>query len=257
MNTEFRTPVAPLPRKGLISHTTPLLMLGSCFASNIGAKLQRDMFDVIVNPFGTLYNPASIAAACGCIATGGHFTEGDIVEREGRLHSWHCHSSLSSETLDREEYLSTLNHLIDKLHADMRDVSAAILTFGTRHVYRLKSNGMVVANCHKLPAAEFEEADMDVEQCTGYMEKAVAALRSINPDMKIVLTVSPVRYVGEGLHNSTLSKSTLLIACESVSGRYDGIIYFPSYEIMMDDLRDYRFYAADMKHPSDVAVDYI
>ena len=257
MNTEFRTPVAPLTRKGLISHATPLLLLGSCFASNIGARLQRDMFDVTVNPFGTLYNPASIAAACGRIAAGTHFTEDDIVEGNGCLHSWHCHSSLSAKTHDRGEYLSTLNRLVDRMQADMCNVGVAILTFGTRHVYRLNSNGMVVANCHKFPAAEFDELDMDVEQCTGCIEKAIAALRSINPDMRIVLTVSPVRYVGEGLHNSALSKSTLLIACDSVCTRYEGVIYFPSYEIMMDDLRDYRFYASDMKHPSDVAVDYI
>ena len=114
-----------------------------------------------------------------------------------------------------------------------------------------------MANCHKFPAATFEEEDLDVERCTAMISTAAMQLRQLNPGMRVILTVSPVRYVGEGLHNSTLSKSTLLLACDAVVKSHKDIIYFPSYEILMDDLRDYRFYAADMKHPSEVAIDYI
>lgn len=241
----------------MISHATPLLMLGSCFATNIGERLRRDLLDVCVNPFGTLYNPASIAYACRRIATGKHFTEEDITERDGWLHSWHCHSSHSSRNLDREAYLAALNGKIERFHSKFRNVRTAILTFGTRHVYSLKANGMVVANCHKFPAADFVGKDLTVEECATLITDAIESLRGLNTEMKIVLTVSPVRYVGEGLHKSTLSKSVLLLACEEIERKMNDVIYFPSYEIMMDDLRDYRFYAADMKHPSDVAVDYI
>ncbi|MDE6264789.1 MAG: GSCFA domain-containing protein [Paramuribaculum sp.] len=254
---EFRTPVAPLCYAGSISHTTPLLMLGSCFAANIGAKLEKDFFDVIVNPFGTLYNPASIAAACERIATGRRFTENDIVERDGLLHSWDCHSSLSSSSPDQELFIGTLNRMLYDLRVKIASVSTVILTFGTRHIFRLKESGKVVANCHKFPAATFEEEDLDVERCTAMISIAAKQLRQLNPEMRVILTVSPVRYVGEGLHNSTLSKSTLLLACDAVVKSHEDIIYFPSYEILMDDLRDYRFYAADMKHPSEVAADYI
>ncbi len=254
---EFRTPVAPLCYVGTLSHTTPLLLLGSCFAANIGAKLEKDFFDVTLNPFGTLYNPASIDAACERIAEGRLFTEDDITERDGLLHSWDCHSSLSSSLSDRKSFLGTLNGMLSDLRKKIALVDTAILTFGTRHVFRLKESRRVVANCHKFPAATFIEEDLDVEQCTAMISSAIGHLRQMNPNMRVILTVSPVRYVGEGLHNSTLSKSTLLLACDAVCNSCNKTIYFPSYEILMDDLRDYRFYATDMKHPSEVAVDYI
>ncbi|MBD5242283.1 MAG: GSCFA domain-containing protein [Barnesiella sp.] len=255
--TEFRTPVSPLSHKGLISHSTPMLLLGSCFASNIGARLQRDMFDVCVNPFGTLYNPASISVACARLASGSEFTTDDIAERDGRLHSWHCHSSLSSDNVDVQAYLNKLNAHIAATRESIKYVETAALTLGTRRIYRLKNSDMIVANCHKFPADDFIVENLDVAKSFECIVKAVAALRTINPGMKIILTVSPVRYVGEGLHNSAVSKAVLMLACESACNTLRDVIYFPAYEIMMDDLRDYRFYASDMKHPSDVAVDYI
>ena len=255
--TEFRTPVSPLSHKGLISHSTPMLLLGSCFASNIGARLQRDMFDVCVNPFGTLYNPASISVACARLASGSEFTTDDIAERDGRLHSWHCHSSLSSDNVDVQAYLNNLNTHIAATRESIKNVETAVLTLGTRRIYRLKNSDMIVANCHKFPADDFIVENLDVAKSFECIVKAVAALRTINPGMKIILTVSPVRYVGEGLHNSTVSKAVLMLACESACNTLRDVIYFPAYEIMMDDLRDYRFYAEDMRHPSAVAVDYI
>lgn len=256
MKQRFRTPVTPLALKGTVSHTTPLLMLGSCFAANIGARLQRELFDVCVNPFGTLYNPASIDAAVQRLVSGAPFTDNDITERNGICHCWHCHSSLSS-SLGAETLLRELNSKLEAAAKFAVRSQVAVLTFGFNKVYRLSSNGMIVANCHKFPASTFVEENLGLDTCTEYISSTVGALRRLNPDMKIILTVSPVRYTGYGLHASAVGKATLLLACDSIARSGEGIIYFPSYEALNDDLRDYRFYAADMKHPSDVAVDYI
>lgn len=256
MKQRFRTPVTPLALKGTVSHTTPLLMLGSCFAANIGARLQRELFDVCVNPFGTLYNPASIDEAVRRLVSGTPFTDNDITERDGICHCWHCHSSLSS-SLGAEALLRELNSKLEAASAFAARTQVAILTFGFNRVYRLDNNGMIVANCHKFPSSIFLEENLGSISCMQYINFTVDALRRLNPDMKIILTVSPVRYTGYGLHASAVGKATLLLACESVAQSREGIIYFPSYEALNDDLRDYRFYAADMKHPSEVAVDYI
>ncbi len=257
MTVNFRTLVSPLDFRGMINHSTPMLSLGSCFAANIGSRLEKELFDVEVNPLGTLYNPASIYTVIYKIATEAMFVApGDIVERDGMRHCWLCHSSLSSPEPE-QVYVERLNDMAAVLRRKIANVQVAVLTFGTRHVYRLKSDNSIVANCHKMPASFFAESDLSLHDCESYICRTVEALRSLNPAMKIILTVSPVRYVGEGLHRSTLGKATLLLACEAVTRAFSDVIYFPSYEIMMDDLRDYRFYAADMKHPSEVAVDYI
>ncbi|MDE5687870.1 MAG: GSCFA domain-containing protein [Paramuribaculum sp.] len=256
MKQRFRTPVTPLALKGTVSHTTPLLMLGSCFAANIGARLQRELFDVCVNPFGTLYNPASIDEAVRRLVSGAPFTDNDITVRDGICHCWHCHSSLSSST-GAEALLQSLNTKLEAATAFAARTQVAVLTFGFNRVYRLSSNGMIVANCHKFPASTFIEDNLGLDACIQYISSTVDALRRLNSGMKIILTVSPVRYTGYGLHASAIGKATLLLACESVAQSREGIIYFPSYEALNDDLRDYRFYAADMKHPSEVAVDYI
>lgn len=257
MSDRFRTPVAPLLHQGMLSHTTPMLMLGSCFAANIGRRLERELFDVTVNPLGTLYNPASIATVVERLAGEAEFAKDeDIAEREGITHCWLCHSSMS-DTAPRHEYLERLNAKARELRGKLAEIDTTVLTFGTRNVFALAESGYIVANCHKFPAATFNQRQLSLEECHSYMARTAAALRSINPTMKIILTVSPVRYVGEGLHNSTLSKAILLLACDWLSRETDNTIYFPSYEIMMDDLRDYRFYAADMLHPSPVAVAYI
>lgn len=187
-----------------------MLFVGSCFADSIGALFHEEGFPVTVNPYGTMYNPASI------------------------LH-----------TIDR---LSTENY------------QTVFLTLGTNHVYRLKETGEIVDNCEKRPAALFQEEELSVDACADYLMQAIALLRQTNPDVRIVLTVSPIRYRKYGYHGSQLSKSTLLLAIEklfTVDEKQTTINYFPAYEIVNDELRDYRFYASDMLHPSQQAVDYI
>ena len=193
-----------------------MLFVGSCFADNIGARFREEGFPVTVNPYGTMYNPASIL----------HTIEKWKAE-DGRR---------------RENRPDT-----------------AFLTLGTNHVYRLKETGEIVDNCEKRPAALFQEEEFSVDACADYLIQAIYLLRQVNPDIRIVLTVSPIRYRKYGYHGSQLSKATLLLAVKKLFTIHSSLFttYFPAYEIVNDELRDYRFYASDMLHPSQQAVDYI
>ena len=214
---EFRT-IVDIPDPGFrIAPCEELLFVGSCFATEIGHRFQEEGFPVVVNPFGTMYNPASI------------------------LHS-----------LERIMY-SPSSFLLPP-----SSIKTVFLTLGTNHVYRLKSTGEIVDNCEKRPAALFQEEELSVDTCTDYLMQAVTLLRQVNPDIRIVLTVSPIRYRKYGYHASQLSKATLLLAVEKIRVNLcQSVAYFPAYEIVNDELRDYRFYKPDMLHPSDQAVEYI
>ena len=215
---DFRT-IVEIPKPEFeISPCEETLFVGSCFADAIGQRFRVEGFPVTINPFGTMYNPVSI------------------------LH-----------TLQRL-YTSASTSLVK---SDSVAVPALVfLTLGTNHVYRLKSTGEIVDNCQKRPATLFQEEELTVDQCADYLRQSIVLLRQVNPDVHIVLTVSPIRYRKYGYHASQLSKATLLLAINTIVS--DSLAtYFPSYEILMDELRDYRFYASDMLHPSEQAVDYI
>ena len=254
---KFRTEIQPLNHRGLIDHSTPIMLLGSCFTTEVGERMQRDLFYVSINPFGTLYNPESIAAAISRIAERRLFQSDDIFEHSGSFHTFHSHSSLS-----RESVSATLSHHNDTLlsaYDFLKQSRFLIITLGTAWVFRLKSTGSVVANCHKLPANMFLRSRLSVDEATTSLSTAIDTARSVNPDIRIIITVSPIRHAADGLHGNQISKSTLLLAAEQTADHYgcDHVIYFPSYEALIDDLRDYRFYAADMRHPSETAVDYV
>lgn len=253
---EFRTPVLPLRHEGLVVHDRPVIMLGSCFSDNIGRCLRDALFDVNVNPYGTLYNPASIASALGEIISCRSYGRGDLFMYEGRYHSFSHHSAFSGVSSD--SVLSGINSSICLAHEMLQSATVLCVTFGTAYVYRLADSGQVVSNCHKLPPSRFCRQAMAVDEIIGIWQPLVDRLLDFNPGIKIVFTVSPIRHLADGAHGNQLSKSTLLLAVDKlVSMNQDEAIYFPAYEIMMDDLRDYRFYAGDMTHPSDVAVAYI
>ena len=228
---EFRTQVAIQEPPFRIEPCEEILFVGSCFADAIGQRFREEAFPVTVNPYGVMYNPASIL----------HTVEKWKVERE----KWKEHTP-----------------------------NMAFLTLGTNHVYRLKETGEIVDNCEKRPAALFQEELLSVDQCADYLRQAIDLLHSVNPDIHVVLTVSPIRYRKYGYHESQLSKATLLLAIEQLvattpaGSLTDGqsvalripagfVTYFPAYELILDELRDYRFYAADMLHPSAQAVEYI
>lgn len=254
---KFVTEVCDLPhREGLINHRQPIVMLGSCFTDNIGRQLRRRLFDVVINPFGTLYNPDSILDAVSRIVNREYVTDNDIFESNGIFHSWAHHSSFSARTAG--ELIEKANRQIDFAHEKLRHASALIVTLGTAYAYRLKADGRTVANCHKQPAAMF-----DRYMCRFSNIKLLRdSICRINRNIRVIATVSPIRHLAEGAHDNALSKARLLTAIDDDLRGNDtfGVrdaTYFPAFEIMLDELRDYRFYAPDLVHPSQQAIDYI
>ena len=245
----FRTEVHIPKSTWTITHRDRLMLLGSCFADNIGEKFSVAGFDSTVNPFGTLYNPASIAVVLTRLLDEQAFTSDEMVSfgAEG-WGSWLSHSLLSRPT--QEEALRQHNRLFEDAATHLRQTSVLIITFGTAWVYRQDSQ--VVANCHHEPASRFVRERLTVDEIVGLWRPLLERLHVLNPDLRVLFTVSPIRHFRDGVHENQLSKSTLLLAIEAL-----GESYFPSYELMLDELRDYRFYAEDMCHPSPVAVDYL
>lgn len=252
---EFRTKVEwPVPVLTL-SPQSKVTLIGSCFAVNVGQRMQAAMMDVHVNPFGVLYNPLSIAAVCKVMLDGGILPENRFFESNGMWHCWLNDSSFSDVT--KEGCMEHLKQIcMDELER-LRTTDVLFITLGTNHCYKLKENNLVVGNCHKQPSVLFEEKILTVEEITDEMQVMLHHLWTVNPALNVVWTVSPYRYQKYGLHESQLGKAVLLLAVDQLC-RLDGrCSYFPAYEIVLDELRDYRFYNEDMLHPSAVAVSYI
>ena len=258
MENIFRTPVK-VKRSDIINidHNSAILTLGSCFSTEIGTKLRKSLFNTCINPFGALYNPVSIANAINIIEQKKIYSQQDLCkDGDGLWHSFDHHSDFS--TTVAEDTIDLINSNIKKAYdfISLRE-SVLILTLGSSRGFMRLETGKIVANCHKYPSKDFEIIDFQILEITEILQKAIEKLKSINPEIKIIFTVSPVRHKAYGLHADKLSKATLLIAVESIISTTENCDYFPSYEILMDDLRDYRFYDTDMIHPSDLAVEYI
>ena len=255
---EFRTEIKPLPGvRGIIRHGEPIVMLGSCFTDNIGKCMVEELFDADVNPFGPIYNPLSLLRAIETLVNHTTLTPDELIEHEQRFHSYLFHSRYSSSS-SAEDVCARMNDRIESAAETLRKCKVLILTLGTTKTYRLKKTGEVVANCHKQPASTFDTVNLSLNGVTTALEELYALFRSVNKDARIIITVSPLRYLGDGAYAGQIAKATLLLGIEAlIAAHSEDVGYFPSYEIMMDDLRDYRFYAEDMRHPSDVAVRYI
>lgn len=237
-----------------IGHADGIMTLGSCFAEDVAERLQRSMLSVCINPFGTLYNPASIAAALERLTAERPYAADELVAYDGLWHSLDHHSRFSS--VDPNKALSRINEAYLDGCQRLKTVRHLIVTFGTAYVF--EQEGRVVANCHKMPAAQFTRRRLSADGIAALWMPLVDKLKSHNPALDITFTVSPVRHLADGAHGNQLSKATLLLAVEQIMAAHPGVChYFPSYEIVLDELRDYRFFAADMAHPSDVAVDYV
>lgn len=231
----------------------PVCVLGSCFADAIGAQLADAGFSVLHNPFGTLYNPASVAAAAERLDSAAPFTPEDCVEMgagAGRTGSFSHHSSFARPTA--EAFLADANRSLAAAAAAWRECRRVIVTLGTAWVWRaLERPGRpVVANCLKRPAREFAHERLSVGDCAAYLQCLAAA----HPEKRFLFTVSPIRHLGGGAHDNTLSKATLQLAVAQTLAAQDNTAYFPAFEIVLDELRDYRFYADDLVHPSALAV---
>ena len=238
------------------SYEDTVLMLGSCFAENIGSKLADIYFPIDVNPFGTLYNPASIAKAMRMLINEVQLNGEDLFVHEDTYHSFTHHSRFSGDTVDKSLY--NINSRLSLSSSKLKTADKLIITFGTSWVYRLKSSGEVVANCHKLPDKMFIRERMSVSEIVEDWKSLLSQLWEENSSLKVLFTVSPVRHWKDGANGNQLSKATLLLAIEELRTLFpEQTDYFPAYELLMDELRDYRFYADDMLHPSDLAVNYI
>jgi len=251
----FRTPVKIPPAGDRIGYRTPVLMLGSCFTLNIGRLMQDYKFPVCVNPFGVLYNPVSILSGLDLLLNPRLFTPGDLIHHQGLWHSFFHHSSFSSPI--RDKCLETINLEMEQAAFFLKQARFLFISWGTARVYRYKKTGLIVSNCHKLPHHEFDHFLLTPEEIATAWNEKLAALKNRFPDLTVVFTVSPVRHWKDGAHGNQVSKSALHWALHVMTQKNPGIHYFPSYEIMMDELRDYRFYEEDMLHLSNTAISYI
>lgn len=250
---EFRTPVEWHGESEEIKYSDHVLLMGSCFAENVGGLLLENKFSCDVNPFGILYNPLSIAKALRQILDGKVYTMDDLFESGGQWHSWMHHSSFSSA--DADECLNRVNSRLEKAASALPRTSWLIMTWGTAFVYEKDSE--IVGNCHKQPDRLFTRRLLDVDTICGEWNDTLREAKQRFPGLKVMLSVSPIRHLKDGLHGNQISKSVLLLAIDRLCRELDFCHYFPSYEIVMDELRDYRFYAEDMLHPSPLAVKYI
>lgn len=231
-----------------IGYEDRILLLGSCFSDEIGAQMKQRYLNVTCNPFGTLYNPLSIANAINFQLPITH-DQLPLVEYDGMWHSMAHHGSFSRAT--KEEACGAVKASVETMQKTLQEATVVIVTFGTAWVYEM--DGAIVGNCHKLPEKNFTRRRLTVDEI-------VAAWKPIlerYPDKHWLFTVSPIRHIKDGLHENQLSKATLLQVVEVISNQSSVVSYFPSYEIMLDELRDYRFYADDLVHPSSLAVQYI
>jgi hypothetical protein len=251
----FRTIVTPAKPEFIFSHRDRLVSIGSCFSENIGKKFDGYKFKININPFGQQYNPHSMAQAIERLIEPVPFTAGDLILHSEQYRSLAHHGSFSKGTV--EETLAGMNESLLKAAEDLKHATVLFLTFGTAHVFKWKETGRVISNCHKLPGNLFTQELMRPDEIASVLQTALDKLKLLNPKIKIVLTVSPVRYFAFGAYENTVSKSHLFTAIHTLQQSNPEFYYFPAYELIMDDLRDYRFFADDMLHPNQQAIDYV
>jgi hypothetical protein len=254
---DFFTPVEISSPPFKTNYLKKHVFVGSCFTENIGSKMENLKFITDINPFGILFNPSSIAQCIRRIISGEVFTENDLFNHRGLWHSYMHHGRFSNPLL--QEALSDINVRLVNSAGFLREADFLIVTFGTAWVYEFKSTGVAVSNCHKVPASYFKRYKMSVSDIVTEMRNTLEQLWEVNPGIKVIFTVSPVRHLKDGAIGNQLSKATLLLATDALVNGFgpEQCSYFPAYELMMDELRDYRFYADDLVHPSPMAIDFI
>jgi hypothetical protein len=252
---DLRTEIKVEPSEFKISHFSPVAFIGSCFATEIAAKMAEGKMTTLVNPFGTVYNPVSISNTLSVILEKKLFTEADLYKYKDRFLSLHHYTNFSSDV--PEKLLDRINSMTIASGEFLGKAEFLFITFGTARVYRLRETGMIVSNCHKMPGSFFSQELPGVDEIAYIWTALMDKLRSFNRNLKIIFTVSPVRHWKDGAHPNQVSKSVLFLVIEKLLSHPSAGGYFPAYEILMDDLRDYRYYDSDMLHPSPTAIDYI
>ncbi len=250
----FRT-IIPIQKELSINHRDPMMMFGSCFTEYMGRRLNDLLFPISCNPLGILFNPISILQTIQRIVSNKKVTQKDLFQQEGVWNSFDFHSQFAQ--LSAEDYIANINRQIEEAHQFAKSARYIFFTLGTSWVYEKNTDHKVVANCHKMPSNLFSRRRISCDECVEALSLMIQQIRSINKEAKVVFTVSPIRHWKDGAHGNQLSKATLLLAIDKLCETERNCHYFPSYELLMDELRDYRFYADDMLHPNDLAQAYI
>lgn len=252
---ELRTIVKAATSSRKIGYDTGVMLIGSCFATAIGMKMEEGKLPVMINPSGTLFNPVSVSDTLDIITGKKHFEIKDLHNHDGSWLSFYHYTEFSSE--DPEKVVQRINSTTDEANEFLKSAKFLFITFGTARVYRWKETGLIVSNCHKIPSACFMPELLAVEDIVTLWNRQLDNLSIRYPDLKVIFTISPVRHWKDGAHGNQISKSTLFLAVEELLRHPASPGYFPAYEIVMDDLRDYRYYSTDMIHLSETASDYI
>jgi hypothetical protein len=253
--SNFRT-IVPLPGYDFrIGYQNQVLSMGSCFAEHIGQRLGERHFPSLLNPFGILYNPLSIGQGLERLLRDAPFGPEEQFEHQGLWHTFWHHGAFSGP--EQEKALEDINRAYRAAQAFLAHADRLIITLGTAFVFVVRASGTIAANCHKLPSAAFDRRRLSIAEIVAALEPVLLELKSRQPALEVLLTVSPVRHIRDGFVENQRSKAALLLAAAELCSQHRFVHYFPAYEIMMDELRGYRFYASDMLHPSDEAVNYI
>lgn len=256
---QFRTQFPILKSNNPIDYNSRILSMGSCFAENMASKFDYFKFQNETNPFGIIFNPVSIEKLFSRVCSEDLFTEKDVFFYNERWHSFEVHSDLSNS--DRQELLESLNKAITETNKQIKEATHIIITLGTSWIYRNLESTEIAANCHKVSQKQFSKELLSVDVIKESIQNTINLIHALNPEINFIFTVSPVRHIKDGFVENQLSKSHLFTALHQVLKIYNSQFtihnYFPSYEIMMDELRDYRFYNEDMLHPNQIAIDYI
>ena len=252
----FTTKISIAKSNAPIDYSSRIVSLGSCFAENMGEKFDFFKFQNTTNPFGIIFNPISIETIIERAINQNYFTEDDLFFHNELWHCYEVHSDLSRE--NKEDFLLNLNQILKETNQQLTSATHIIITYGTSWVYKLKSSGTIVANCHKVPQNQFDKEILSVEEIEKCLQNNLDLIQKANPNCNVIFTISPVRHLKDGFVENQRSKAHLITAVQKIINYPLSIIhYFPSFEIQMDELRDYRFYAQDMLHPNSVAIDYI
>lgn len=256
---QFRTQIPISKSNNPIDYNSKVLSVGSCFAENMADKFDYFKFQNVINPFGIIFNPVSIEKLFRRVCELDFYQEKDVFFHNERWHSYEVHSDLSNS--DRQELLETLNKAITETNKKLKEATHIIITYGTSWIYKNLEREEIVANCHKVPQKQFSKELLSAEVIQKSIQNTIDLIQTLNPDINFIFTVSPVRHIKDGFVENQLSKSHLFTALHQVLKTHNSQLithnYFPSYEIMMDELRDYRFYTEDMLHPNQIAIDYI